>query len=113
MNRRTFFGWLIKAAIAAPMIPSILEASVKTLPGNCIFSGELGVWHGAIINHRQAAKEALKVWMAEEIDNEIFSEISGVPSSMRGDRITFTKIPPLAPPGAHSQEAWYEGQGRG
>ena len=68
MNRRAFFRFLVAAPIVGPAVVKVL-ASAPTVLVNPIFSGKLGLWQGVkIINHREAARIAVKAWLAEEID---------------------------------------------
>ena len=101
MNRRIFLGWLLKAAVAAPAIPAILEAATKVLPVR--LSGALNIPQAlTTINQRLEAKALLKAWMSETIDEEIMLQLDHQIKGFRGDRITFTKIRPLR-----------DGEGRG
>ena len=75
LSRRAFLRFLVAAPIVGPAVLKAL-ASAPTPLVNPIFSGELGVWRGVeIINHRQVAKEALKKWLAEEIDGAVFEAV--------------------------------------
>ena len=99
MNRRTFFGWLIKVAVALPALPSILEGAAKVAPVK--LSGKLVAWKSHI-DERAEAKRLLKMWMANAMDEEIMFAFNHPMESTRGTRITFTKLRSLG-----------EGEGRG
>ena len=72
LSRRAFLRFLVAAPIVGPAVVKAL-ASAPTALVNPLFSGELGVWRGVtIINYRQAAREQLKRWLAEEIDAATF-----------------------------------------
>ena len=72
MNRRAFLRFLLAAPIVGPAAVKAIAATPTPLV-HPIFSGELGVWRGVtIINHREAARELMKQWLAEEIDAATF-----------------------------------------
>ena len=74
MNRRAFLRFLLAAPIVGPAAVKAIAATPLAHP---IFSGELGVWQGVtIINHREAAKAALKAWLAEQIDESMLEAMN-------------------------------------
>ena len=76
MNRRAFLRFLLAAPIVGPAAVKAIAATPTPLV-HPIFSGELGVWQGVtIINHREAARLALKQWLEEIEHRSMFEAIA-------------------------------------